>query len=85
MFILRSKLQLKPFRVDDIISPLFEDKSHDKDRSLVCFLCGSATISLEGKKKLRNRDLTGRMVGVCRSDQKLLNERVVIEQSLAFV
>ena len=66
VFTLQSKLQLKPFRVDDI-SPLFKDKSHDKDRSLVCFLCGSATISLEGRKKLRNRDLTGRMVGASRS------------------
>ena len=52
------------------------------DRS--CAFCGKATISLEGRNKLRNEDLTGRMVRACSSDGKL-KERVVNKQSLASI
>ena len=61
MYLHSEALQLKT-------SPLSEDESHDKDRSLVCFFCGKVTVSLEGRNKLRNEDLTGKMVRACSHD-----------------
>ena len=80
MYLHSEALQLKTLST----SPLSEDESHDKDRSFVCFFCGKVTVSLEGRNKLCNEDLTGRMVRACSSDGKL-KERVVNKQSLASI